>query len=326
MTMHESTAISALHTLTPRFHSSVSLGFTGGEPLLAFPVIQAAVHAARAISDSHEVRFTFHLTTHGMHLRPQTLRFLVQNKFLITLSHDGLAHAAQRGEHSRLQAERAISLALEMDVPLEINAVFTPKHVHRMAESVDHMITLGVTHITAGPDIGQPWDSLALETLAQQIRRIRNQWPRPRAANHAGPRIVLGDDPNPSLFSCNAGQNRLAIGPDGRIWPCHLFHDWQWDIPASPYCLGQVPPTTTGENHLAKINFPVRLHLSSGRSQSPTQLCCTCEHLVFCRICPVHAAMSTGQVDRVPTWLCQLNQMQHRVACETDVSDRKGGT
>ncbi len=79
-------------------HSSdsdeISLGFYGGEPLLAFDLIQRCVIYAEKILEGRKITFNF--TTNGTLLTEEKLDFLVQHNFAILVSLDGPENVQNR--------------------------------------------------------------------------------------------------------------------------------------------------------------------------------------------------------------------------------------
>jgi len=72
-----------------------ALGFYGGEPLLAFSLIEQVVEYVNA---KYKNKLSFHITTNGTLLTSDVTQFLVQNNFNIVISLDGPApiHDAMR--------------------------------------------------------------------------------------------------------------------------------------------------------------------------------------------------------------------------------------
>jgi len=67
----------------------LSIGFYGGEPLLAFAVIQSCVDYARTAFPEFKNRFSFALTTNLVLENDAVLDYLMDNKFYVLVSLDG---------------------------------------------------------------------------------------------------------------------------------------------------------------------------------------------------------------------------------------------
>ena len=65
----------------------IGISFYGGEPLLAFDLIQDCVEYSKREAEGRRV--DFHFTTNGTLLTEEKLPFLVENQFSILISLDG---------------------------------------------------------------------------------------------------------------------------------------------------------------------------------------------------------------------------------------------
>lgn len=65
----------------------VTIGFYGGEPLLAFPLIKDVVRYAEEVFEGREIVFT--ITTNATLMNEEVIDFMLTHKFNITLSIDG---------------------------------------------------------------------------------------------------------------------------------------------------------------------------------------------------------------------------------------------
>jgi uncharacterized protein len=100
-TMSRDTAKAAIDFLFAKNRKSSSdlhLGFYGGEPLTAFPLIRFAVEYARSLDWAHPESLSFSLTTNGTLLTDEIMRFFLVHKFDVLVSLDGPAedHDAHR--------------------------------------------------------------------------------------------------------------------------------------------------------------------------------------------------------------------------------------
>lgn len=66
---------------------NAAVGFYGGEPLLAFPLIKKAVQYAENVFEGREIIFS--ITTNGTLLTDEIIQFLIKHKFKVTISIDG---------------------------------------------------------------------------------------------------------------------------------------------------------------------------------------------------------------------------------------------
>ena len=92
------TAAAAVDRLFESNAPALTVEFQGGEPLLAFPVIEAAVEAIKKRNDTEKRQITFTITTTLHHLSEPILEFFRMHGFQISTSLDGPApiHDANR--------------------------------------------------------------------------------------------------------------------------------------------------------------------------------------------------------------------------------------
>lgn len=211
----------------------IDLGFFGGEPLLAFPLIQAITGYVKAHPAYSPDRFQFSLTTNGTVLTDRIVAFLEDNRVNVCVSCDGApdVHDAFRPtSHGNGSAERVAS-NLRRGVRelsrLVVNAVYHPQTFRRLPASVAYLSSLGVRHIYLNPDFSAPWTQADATDLLPTYRAIGEQyctWYR-----NGEPHFVsLIDSKITTLLRggyqpcerCQMGQGEMAFSVDGGIYPC----------------------------------------------------------------------------------------------------------
>lgn len=79
-----------IHNLTTEYSTINQIHFIGGEPLLDWKVIEFII-------DQFRDRFQYSIITNGIYLDSNKIKFLIDNKFNVVLSHDGESQKLQRG-------------------------------------------------------------------------------------------------------------------------------------------------------------------------------------------------------------------------------------
>jgi sulfatase maturation enzyme AslB (radical SAM superfamily) len=148
----------ALDVLLSSSSSSVVVEFSGGEPLLAFPLIERAVRHVERTRGARDVHYE--LTTNGTLLDPARLEFLDAHDFVVNLSYhpvpgerdrrnqavfrrlDGLLDLLR--EHAQLWRER-----------LHIAVTVDPRELPQLADTVRYLMQKEVRDIGISPK-GQP--------------------------------------------------------------------------------------------------------------------------------------------------------------------------
>jgi len=90
-------AIDLLAKTSRKLNERVFLGFYGGEPLLRFAFIQQCVEYAKRQLDDHP--YLFSITTNGSLLSDEIVDYLVENRFVITVSLDGPEEIHNKNRH-----------------------------------------------------------------------------------------------------------------------------------------------------------------------------------------------------------------------------------
>jgi uncharacterized protein len=301
----------------PHFNTrTCRFGFFGGEPLLAFDLIEAGVAQIEALRKRTPKRVTYNMTTNAMLLTSAIETFLERYNFHVMVSYDGLAHDINRGQASGGEVAKAIKrLQQSKAITLAINSVFTPATVHLLAESVEQMISDGVAEIGLSLDCLQPWHKPALSELNRQYARL-NRFLNQRDSGKPRPLQQLVVSDSQALFCCSAGKNRMAIDPAGMLWGCFLIGDVfagrEGAEEYGQYCFGHIDEFIAGR---AAIYPRVMAHyreLRQDRFFNGRHFCCECSELLHCYLCPAQSAMAAGSTDLtiMPEWYCRLRQTQ----------------
>ncbi len=157
----------------------VKLIFSGGEPLLRFPMIERAVAYAEDQAPPR-ARPKFVLLTNGTLLDEDTIRFLKKNRFEVQLSFDGVAEAQNlRGAGTFDALDRLLTvLALRhrdfFRRHLKVSMTVTPGTVGCMADSVKYLLGKGVERLAIAPSLTDcsGWRSGRQLELKREFARI----------------------------------------------------------------------------------------------------------------------------------------------------------
>jgi len=225
--------------------ANLGLHFFGGEPFVAFDRIrygvQRASHAAAQLSQElrRHVPTDFFVTTNGTLMTRDRVEFLRQNNFTVMLSIDGPDHDSRRpyasGKGSLtkvLEAYRALRAA---GVKIRINTVLLPEDLGRARavaewfktnvyrDASPHTVWHTFSFQREGPalTVGSQTKAYAPTLVAQfievllELRRLGYQVFEPDLAAKA----QMGG----TFYKCSSGVKRIAIGPDGKVYPCQGF-------------------------------------------------------------------------------------------------------
>jgi sulfatase maturation enzyme AslB (radical SAM superfamily) len=298
----------------PHLARDAYINFTGGEPLLAFHLIKIAV---AQIQEKHPFRkkyVRFALTTNGSLLDQDTLDFLSEHRFSVSLSYDGTAQDLNRGDESSHSVKLALkALTSDPRIHLQTNSVFTSETVHHLAGSAIHLVRLNVPEIIISFAQEPAWDRSSLDQLQNELTRLRAFLVSHYLDTEEVPILNFKKPTESGVFSCSGGINRMAVDAAGSVWGCYLFPDFCNISDSSDchdsYCFGDLDAFIG--NYAEKMGeiLPNLEDISLKRAYTPEGPCSDCSELTECRICPVSAALSGHNLGHIPTWTCQLNKL-----------------
>lgn len=299
----------AIDFFAPRLNPGAMVNFTGGEPLLAFPLLEKAVSRLEGRS------LTFGLATNGSLLTAEMADFLDHHRFSVLLSWDGTLQSAQRGAANRV-ASAARLLSRRSGIQLETNTVVTPESVHHLDTALRHISDAGITAMHVTPDRSTVWPPAAVAELGRQLELSgghRNGQPR-KSNGPPLPLVSLPEAPPHSPMDCTAGMDRLAVSPRGEVWGCHRFIDYfdsgDEHVLRNRYSFGGLEEFVTG--------FPETYHrrLRAYRTLQPRfyrnekGLCLDCPDSLTCGVCPV--PFGPGVVGVIPASACRVQALMRQ--------------
>ncbi len=304
--------VRALDQLLPHLVPGGKIGFYGGEPLLAMDRIRLVI---RHLVDSDWMSRRqpgFMITTNGSLMTPEVEDFFDLHRFTVLLSFDGWNQDIHRQPGSRAHLTELVSRLLSRSgIELEINSVFGPDTVSGLADSLELVRSMGCRRISFTWDVTRPWPEKALHTAEEQLVILAE-----RAHSwflHDGRSGYLNWD-NPDergVFGCLAGQDRLAVAPDGSLWGCYLFYDWLKEISHQAgyerYRLGRI-----GENALELDETVVSAcsRLRQDDFRVGDQPCFLCPEIYRCHICPLTSALAGREPGNISPWQCALKRLE----------------
>jgi MoaA/NifB/PqqE/SkfB family radical SAM enzyme len=258
--------------------------------------------------------------------------FFDRHKFGLTLSFDGTAQEEGREKGSldlTVQAMKRIKQYPGID--LEINSVFTPRTVSTLTESVRFINEHNGPDIFINMDTTAEWTPQDLDTLRDELKRLgdfllchyKEKGVIPVKSYQATDTLVEADTMNErkrGLFRCSAGQDRMAVTPDGELWGCFLFHDYYKGKENNPeyrdYSFGTLTGFITGHKTgypgIVKNYSELRQDLFQVKKEKggENDFCFLCEYMEGCVACPVNAAYSSGTMGVISCRNCELKKIQ----------------
>ena len=242
-TMARETALAAVREhVRDRGATRVTLGFMGGEPLLARELMEACVDEALSTA-APETTVAFSVTTNATLVRDEDAAFFGRYGFTVTVSVDGdddvqnAARPARRGRPSSASVRRGVAtlLAAPGRIALGARATVTrgAMNVTEIVEAIAAMgfTEVGVSPLRTGPDAssilrGDDWPAFLAEMRRAAVHERR------RLLDGAAPRFANLVTAMREIHSgtarrlpCGAGDNYVSVGADGGYFTCHRTID-----------------------------------------------------------------------------------------------------
>ncbi len=241
--MSPETAIKAIDFLIAKSgtRKRLEVDFFGGEPLLNMKAVRAAIDHARAVEKQAGKEFRFTITTNASLLTDELIEYFNREMYNVVLSIDGRkdVHDYMRptasGEGS---FDKALENSLKLvrargDKSYYVRGTFTSRNLD-FAKDVLALNDYGFGQVSLEPVVLPSDDPLALkeehiETLKEQYEILAREYISRRASGkefgffHFNIDIYNGPCASKRLVGCNAGDEYLAVAPNGNIYPCHRF-------------------------------------------------------------------------------------------------------
>lgn len=329
--MSWSTVERALDTVFSGPSSEFRIGFYGGEPLLAFDLVERTVEEAeRRCPRGHRVRF--HLTTNGLLLECRKAAFLAAHEVETQVSFDGSRTAQDLRAPGTYDRVRRRLRALRRTLPdyysglVKVAVTVTPEAVPTLAGAVDELTQSGVERIDLSPAMAGrgDWTTDDEAQLKRQLDRIYRAALRLYERTRRVPVLLFRRPPGrvvPSESSEMCGLARpgtLTVDVDGEVNGCTILAR-SYQTLSAPGMKRWLAPLRIGP--LAAPDFEERV--ASFRSAVPrTPLfgerekkhsahgpCRECRLREECLICPAAIARAGEDPHRVPDFLCAFSRI-----------------
>lgn len=222
----------------------IEIDFFGGEPLMNFEVVKDVVAYGRRLERTTDKKFHFTITTNGTLFTKENIQYLNENMDNVVISidgrkeiHDAVRHnAAGLGSYDKILPMAKELVAGRNGKSYFIRGTYTAKNKD-FARDVMHLADLGFKEISVEPVVGSGSDLYfkesdipellnEYENLAQQyIERLSNG--NAFRFYHFNLNIYDGPCLLKRISACGAGNEYIAVSPDGDLYPCHQFvgHD-----------------------------------------------------------------------------------------------------
>lgn len=313
--------------------STLRIFFTGGEPLLEFPLLCAAVRYGLE-KCAPTSKLEFRVSTNGTLLNNEALSFFDEHQFEIQLSFDGVPRAQDLRACGTFDLLDGLLDRLPDDYPilfcsrLKICITLSPEGVPWLADSIRYFCEKGVRRISITPTADgesgpfQHYDS-ALDAQFRRITDISLDFYRstgrvPLLHFRPGPPSEAARRSDGAICSVPSGRS-LVVDVDGQACKCPLMAESYQRLELSPLALqlrrlrlGDIRDPDFYERLRSLPKEAEKLEIFHHRQQkySSHEHCADCRYLDRCVICPVSIARIPGNSDprRIPGFYCAYNR------------------
>ncbi|MEH0019647.1 MAG: radical SAM protein [Desulfobacter sp.] len=238
----------------------IRFDLSGGEPLLAWPLVQktVALIEQKAGMGNHPLQIS--LSTNGTLLTRDILTFVRRNNVMLHISCDGIAHVQDKhrrfrnGKRSSQRVVAGLSHALE-DLPgVIVDMVYGPDTCAFLPESIEYLASLGLKQLVLIPDCTASWHKSDIERLGRAFEGIADTY-LDSYAREAPVFISLIDEKIAVMMRggyghaerSRMGEDRVAVSPQGVVFPCeHLVGTGEESVHSMSSLYRQDLPEETG--------------------------------------------------------------------------------
>ncbi|MDR1263227.1 MAG: thioether cross-link-forming SCIFF peptide maturase [Oscillospiraceae bacterium] len=299
--------------------------FFGGEPLLNLRAVKEIVAYGRQRERETGKRFSFTITTNAVGLTDDAIHFINAEMDNCVLSLDG-----RREVHDRMRPDagghgsydRALESALKLvaargEKSYYVRGTFTAYNLDFTNDALA-LADAGFEHISVEPVVASEDEPYALkqehlprilaeyDALAAAYIERRRQG-RPFSFFHFNVDLENGPCLRKRLTGCGAGNEYVAVTPEGKLYPCHQFVGREgWEI----------GDATTGAFNSAMQRVFADNHVLSKPD------CRACWAKYFCSGgCCANALSMNGRLDKPYELACAMQRKRLELALAIEAMD-----
>ncbi|MDR0287050.1 MAG: thioether cross-link-forming SCIFF peptide maturase [Clostridiales bacterium] len=220
---------------------NLEVDFFGGEPLMNMDAVKSAVSHAKENEDNWGKKFNFTITTNGLLLNDENIKYINETMDNVVLSLDGRIETNDRmrktvnneGSYDKILPKLKKMVEARGDKKYYIRGTYTRENLD-FSEDVKQLAEEGFRQISVEPVVAPKGSGYEireedLPTLYKEYEKLAEyyveMWQSEKWFNFFHFMIDLEHGPCAikRLKGCGAGYEYIAVTPDGDIYPCHQF-------------------------------------------------------------------------------------------------------
>lgn len=220
---------------------NLEVDFFGGEPLMNFPVIKEVVAYGRELQKKHDKLFKFTTTTNAVAMDEEIMDFLNREMDNVVISIDGRREVHDRmrptpngkGSYDLIMEKAKRFVKLRGQQRYYLRGTFTGYNLD-FADDVLHLADEGFEQLSIEPVVTEESRDYAihekdLPRVFEEYERLGREYVKRRADGrwfnffHFMVDLTGGPCLKKRLTGCGAGNEYVAVTPEGDIYPCHQF-------------------------------------------------------------------------------------------------------
>ena len=309
----EKSLLWAFNQLTPG--SKIQVGYFGGEPLMAWDLLQTFHLRAEELAREKQVKLVGTVTTNATLLTVERMQWLVEHGVVIAVSLDGIkeAHDITRpyvsGASSHAAVLHGLKIALASAPLTEVIAVVDPSNVKYMAQSAKYILDLGVKVLSLSLNHTAHWDEETLAVYERGMEQVGDEFER---RFRAGEDIYIASidakivgrlkQGLKDCDRCSFGVGEISVAPSGNMYPCERL-------------VGEDKDPTWQIGHIDLGIDRKKIDRINRRRGVVDPVCATCDIQDRCmNTCGCSNVFSSGDVGVPGAALCLAEQIHARVA------------
>lgn len=220
----------------------IDLLLLGGEPLLNKKMLFKTMNIINHKYPEIKHLFRYQMTTNGILLDDNTLKFIEDNQIELSISIDGdrETHNLNRKSINGKDVYDIIfgnmQKLLQRQMPFSVRMTATANNVHLLYHNVRYFYELGIRKINIGMDELGDWDKKSLQVLDQQLELLDTYYLECFANDEDAVLNLYDYKLSTFIFKrrpvyCSAGsKEHLVINSKGEFYPCgYVANEPLWE-------------------------------------------------------------------------------------------------